>query len=75
MRGISLTNSFVTSSALGFQVFVLCPWHEQLDENFEALRMERLRVVCAIEGINTQDAEEILSQVKEPRLKAWSWLK
>jgi hypothetical protein len=57
MRGISMTNFLVASSALGFQVFVLYPWHKRLDEDFEALRTEHLRVVCALEGINTRKRE------------------
>jgi hypothetical protein len=73
MRGISLTNFLVASSALGFQVFVLYPWHKRLDEDFDALRMEHLGVVCAVEGINTQEAKKILSQLEKPRSNAWSW--
>ncbi|KAI1859619.1 uncharacterized protein JN550_011927 [Neoarthrinium moseri] len=41
-RLISLTNFVVASSALGFQVFVLYPWHKQLDESFESLKKEHL---------------------------------
>ncbi|KAK4457282.1 hypothetical protein QBC42DRAFT_41053 [Cladorrhinum samala] len=47
-RLISLTNFVVASSALGFQVFVLYPWHKELDESFEALKKEHLRVLDAI---------------------------
>ncbi|KAB8072440.1 hypothetical protein BDV29DRAFT_177351 [Aspergillus leporis] len=48
-RGISLTNFLVASSALGFQVFVLYPWHKQLDESFEALKKEHLRVLQVLD--------------------------
>ncbi|KAE8164143.1 hypothetical protein BDV40DRAFT_298857 [Aspergillus tamarii] len=44
-RGISLTNFLVASSALAFQVFVLYPWHKQLDESFEDLKKEHLKVL------------------------------
>ncbi|KAL2865269.1 uncharacterized protein BJX67DRAFT_383009 [Aspergillus lucknowensis] len=44
-RGISLVNFAVASSALAFQVFVLYPWHNQLDEEFKALKTEHLRVL------------------------------
>ncbi|KAK0736467.1 hypothetical protein B0T21DRAFT_288919 [Apiosordaria backusii] len=47
-RLISLTNFAVATSALGFQVFVLYPWHLQLDEDFEALKKEHLKVLDAI---------------------------
>lgn len=48
-RGISLTNFVVASSALGFQIFVLYPWHKQLSEDFENLKKEHLRVLKTIE--------------------------
>jgi len=37
-RTFSLTNFAIATSALGFQVFVLYPWHKQLDDDFEKLR-------------------------------------
>ena len=43
---ISCTNFVVASSALAFQVFVLYPWHKQLDEDFEKLRKEHMRVLA-----------------------------
>ncbi|KAF5555699.1 phosphate transport MIR1 [Fusarium mexicanum] len=46
-RAISLTNFVVAGSALGFQVFVLYPWHKELDESFEKLKKEHLRVMDA----------------------------
>ncbi|KAE8356223.1 hypothetical protein BDV28DRAFT_127608 [Aspergillus coremiiformis] len=50
-RGISLTNFLVASSALAFQVFVLYPWHKQLDESFEALKHEHLRVLQILDRV------------------------
>lgn len=50
-RGISLTNFAVASSALAFQVFVLYPWHKQLDDDFEALKKEHLRLLHKIETV------------------------
>ncbi|KAI1417965.1 mitochondrial phosphate carrier protein [Hypoxylon sp. FL1857] len=50
-RLISLTNFAVASSALGFQVFVLYPWHIQLDESFEELKKEHLRVLEAVREV------------------------
>ncbi|KAI1432489.1 hypothetical protein GGR50DRAFT_674096 [Xylaria sp. CBS 124048] len=47
-RAISVTNFMVASSALCFQVCVLYPWHKQLDEDFEALKKEHLRVLHTI---------------------------
>ncbi|KAF4122126.1 to mitochondrial phosphate carrier protein Mir1 [Geosmithia morbida] len=47
-RAISLTNFMVASSALGFQVFVLYPWHKELDAGFEELKREHLKVLDAV---------------------------
>ncbi|PVI02567.1 hypothetical protein DM02DRAFT_475525, partial [Periconia macrospinosa] len=33
-RGFSLTNFVIGSSALCFQIFVLYPWHEKLEAQF-----------------------------------------
>jgi len=49
-RIASLTNFLVASSALGFQVCVLYPWHKRLDDDFEALKEEHLRVLNTIKG-------------------------
>ncbi|KAF2676704.1 hypothetical protein K458DRAFT_424466 [Lentithecium fluviatile CBS 122367] len=54
-RGVSLTNFIVASSALGFQAFVLYPWHKQLDEDFEALKKENRRVLQALEALNMKE--------------------
>ncbi|OOF90073.1 hypothetical protein ASPCADRAFT_212232 [Aspergillus carbonarius ITEM 5010] len=62
-RGISLTNFFVASSALAFQVFVLYPWHKQLDDGFEALKKEHLRVVKALEQLQSQQGRERVKSV------------
>jgi hypothetical protein len=49
-RALSITNFVVASSALSFQVGVLYPWHKQLDDDFEALKREHLRVLTAVEN-------------------------
>ena len=45
-----MTNFLVASSALGFQVFVLYPWHKELDASFDELKKEHLRVIGAVTG-------------------------
>jgi hypothetical protein len=57
-RAISLTNFLVASSALGFQVCVLYPWHKQLDDDFEALKKEHLRVLTSIKDTAERAAAE-----------------
>jgi hypothetical protein len=50
-RAISLTNFLVASSALGFQVFVLYPWHKQLDESFEGLKKDHGESIRRLETV------------------------
>jgi hypothetical protein len=58
-RALSLTNFLVATSALGFQVWVLYPWHKQLDHDFEALKKEHLRVLNTVKGnIEAASAEK-----------------
>jgi hypothetical protein len=44
-RGFSLTNFVIGSSALCFQIFVLYPWHEKLDDEFTELKKEHARLL------------------------------
>lgn len=44
-RRFSITNFVIATSALGFQVFVLYPWHKQLDDDFKDLKDEQLRIM------------------------------
>jgi hypothetical protein len=44
-RGFSLTNFVIGSSALCFQIFVLYPWHEKLDDEFTKLKKEHARLL------------------------------
>lgn len=48
-RRFSITNFLIASSALGFQVFVLYPWHTKLDDDFAELRRENVRLVRLVE--------------------------
>ncbi|KAF4966132.1 hypothetical protein FZEAL_10687 [Fusarium zealandicum] len=59
-RAISITNFVVACSALSFQVAVLYPWHKQLDEDFEALKKEHLRVLHKIEDKNDQTQDPVI---------------
>ncbi|PVH92978.1 hypothetical protein DM02DRAFT_542439 [Periconia macrospinosa] len=70
-RGISLTNFLVATSALGFQVFVLYPWHKRLDDDFEALKKEHLRVLRTVEGTRINERKGIREQLSELRKIRW----
>ncbi|ROT37116.1 hypothetical protein SODALDRAFT_188487 [Sodiomyces alkalinus F11] len=47
-RTISMTNFAVASSALAFQVFVLYPWHEELQRDFNNLQKEHKTALEAV---------------------------
>lgn len=49
-RRFSVTNFCIATSALAFQVFVLYPWHNKLDDDFAELKRENLRLMQRIEG-------------------------
>ncbi|ROV89386.1 hypothetical protein VSDG_08642 [Cytospora chrysosperma] len=78
-RAISLTNFLVASSALGFQVFVLYPWHKELDAGFEELKKEHLRVLGAVSGgpgITKEQREMMQEALLEKNKRGWwSWFK
>ncbi len=58
-RGFSLTNFVIASSALCFQVFVLYPWHQRLDEDFQELKKEHLKVLHGSEKARMIELREI----------------
>lgn len=58
-RRFSITNFAIATSALGFQVFVLYPWHTKLDEDFKDLKQENLRLMHEVEQHRAADLREI----------------
>lgn len=71
-RTVSITNFLVASSALSFQVFVLYPWHKELDAGFEALKKEHIRLLDAAgAAVGGQQARGPSDDLKE-RLKGQS---
>lgn len=69
-RGFSLTNFVIAGSALGFQVFVLYPWHEQLDAEFKHLKAEHLRLLKEGEDNRTQELRSIREQLESLKKKS-----
>ncbi|EME41814.1 hypothetical protein DOTSEDRAFT_110486, partial [Dothistroma septosporum NZE10] len=49
-RRFSVTNFLIATSALGFQVFVLYPWHTKLDNDFAELKRENMKLIQRLEG-------------------------
>jgi len=58
-RRFSITNFAIATSALAFQVFVLYPWHEKLDEDFKELRQENRRLMQEMEKGRLTELKEI----------------
>lgn len=71
-RAISLTNFLVASSALGFQVFVLYPWHNELDERFEELKKEHQKLQQVVEKSMGTKLSLSAPATPGPRLEAQS---
>ncbi|KAH0844875.1 hypothetical protein Z517_01001 [Fonsecaea pedrosoi CBS 271.37] len=64
-RGVSLTNFVIASSALAFQVFVLYPWHERLDEEFRRLKQEHINILHQGEEVRLGELKGINEQLKK----------
>jgi len=73
-KGFSVTNFCIGSSALAFQVFVLFPWHERLDRDFEELKKEHLRVLHAGESDRKLELAGIQAQLKQMNADKKNWL-
>jgi hypothetical protein len=77
-RAISLTNFMVASSALGFQVFVLYPWHKELDAGFEDLKKEHLKVLDVVGKSITEQQRKTFSnkfnELKQESGRRWWWM-
>jgi hypothetical protein len=78
-RRFSLTNFVIATTALGFQVFVLYPWHKQLDDDFVELKRESLK---ALQERKVSDAERmkeligirgLLEEERNRRANGWFW--
>jgi len=72
-RRFSLTNFFIATTALGFQVFVLYPWHKRLDDDFQELRLETFKVLRDGEKARLKELLEIKEQIRALEKKNQSW--
>ncbi|KUJ15911.1 uncharacterized protein LY89DRAFT_647957 [Mollisia scopiformis] len=64
-RRFSVTNFVIASSALAFQVFVLYPWHQRLDEDLESLKKEHVRVLQELRNEVKVGRETTLGEIRE----------
>ncbi|KAH8797411.1 hypothetical protein F5882DRAFT_395674 [Hyaloscypha sp. PMI_1271] len=73
-RRFSLTNFFVASTALGFQVFVLYPWHKRLDDDFQELKAEAVRALREGEEARLRELTQIKEEIRAlEKRRGWSW--
>lgn len=73
-RAISITNFMVASTALCFQVGVLYPWHKQLEDDFESLKTEHMRVLASIKDAAERtgaDKPKGIREMLSSRLLGW----
>ncbi|KZP25234.1 hypothetical protein FIBSPDRAFT_856211 [Athelia psychrophila] len=72
-RTFSLTNFVIATSALGFQVFVLYPWHERLDQDFRELKAAHIIALREGEERRLQELKGIRSAMEMMEAKRASW--
>ncbi|KAH8773223.1 hypothetical protein BGZ57DRAFT_894355 [Hyaloscypha finlandica] len=73
-RRFSLTNFFVASTALGFQVFVLYPWHKRLDDDFQELKAEAVRALREGEEARLRELTQIKEEIRAlEKRRGWGW--
>lgn len=64
-RRFSVTNFVIATSALGFQVFVLYPWHKQLDDDFKELKDEQLRIMRESQATHIKHLSELQLAIEQ----------
>jgi hypothetical protein len=73
-RRFSLTNFFVATTALGFQVFVLYPWHKRLDDDFQELKSEAVRALREGEEARLRELTQIKEEIRAlEKRRGWGW--
>lgn len=63
-RGFSLTNFVIGSSALCFQIFVLYPWHEKLEVQFNKLTDEHESMLKSMRDIHKEELSQIRKELE-----------
>lgn len=76
-RTFSLTNFLIGTSALTFQIFVLYPWHEKLEEEFTELKKEHARLLEESREKQRNELKGIRQQLEMINAKSgrrgWFW--
>ena len=72
-RGFSLTNFVIGTSALSFQVFVLFPWHEKLEQEFHVLKADHARLLQEQKSELGAIRKEIEGLVRREHVRKSGW--
>ena len=65
---VPLLSFVIASSALGFQVFVLYPWHHQLEREFHDLQEEQREQLKNYHYLKMETIKNIESDLKKIKL-------
>ncbi|CAO3626305.1 unnamed protein product [Cunninghamella echinulata] len=58
-KALPFINFTIASTALGFQVFMLYPWHNQLDDEFKKLKQEHKQLLLDFHQLKLSRLNEI----------------
>jgi hypothetical protein len=58
-KALTFTNFTIATTALGFQVFMLYPWHNQLDKEFKILKEEHKQLLLEFHKLKLTKLDEI----------------
>ncbi|KAF2395835.1 hypothetical protein EJ06DRAFT_256065 [Trichodelitschia bisporula] len=73
-RTLTITNLLIGSTALGFQVTVLYPWHHELQADFDKMKAEHVRALHEARAASAAELRNIHQQLAELRLqRRWFW--
>jgi len=67
-----MTNFLIATSALGFQVFVLYPWHKKLEDDFAQMKQDHLEVLQRGEQVRMDELKVIKERLIELGQRKWS---
>jgi len=72
-RGFSLTNFVIGTSALSFQVWVLYPWHKQLDDDFHRMNEKHAEMMRQGEEARLVELRKIQDELAMLQKQKRSW--
>jgi hypothetical protein len=68
-KALTFTNFTIATTALGFQVFMLYPWHNQLDKEFKKLKDEHKKLLLEFHELKLSKLDEIDNKLNKILIK------